>query len=281
MLQAEDLRQIRRLQLRLGRRADSPFAGEYRSVIRGQGMEFEDVRPYVPGDEIRRIDWNVTARTGKPYIKQFREERELTLLLAVDVSNSMRFGPPSLDKRRLTARLAGALSFAALQSGDQVGLLLFADGVACWIPPRKGRNQVWRILDQLFSSEHGAPKTDLRSAVRHLQSHLGRRATICLISDFYVADPSVLRPLLVRHKLHGFLVHDPMEEGLPDVGLLSVRDAETGKTRLVDTSRFRARAPVEERLLSLRKLGVSASTISIHMDPIVALMRHFQTMGRS
>ena len=171
MLTPEELRQIRRLHVQLARRVDSPLAGEYRSAFRGQGMEFEEVRPYLPGDDVRHIDWNVTARANAPFIKEFREERELTLVLVLDVSGSMLFGGGGLDgrtdKRLQVARLAGALAFAAIRNRDRVGLLSFSDGVERYLPPRKSRGHAWAVIQAAFE-EVGGKQTGLTLSLIHI-----------------------------------------------------------------------------------------------------------------
>ena len=203
MLSPEDLQQIKRLQLRLGRQVDAPFAGEYRSTFRGNGMEFEDVRAYVPGDDVRRIDWNVTARVGSPHIKEFREERELCLMLVCDVSASMRFGAGLVDKRLQQARLSGALAFAAIRSGDRVGVLRFAEGIESFIPPRKGRGHVWRVIRSAFDVSTSGKGTSLAQVFQHLKQGLRGRMTLVFLSDFLVPKVQLkkLKALAIRHCL--------------------------------------------------------------------------------
>ena len=210
-LEEEDLKELQRLHIVLGRRIDSPFAGEYRSAFRGQGMEFEDVRPYVPGDEIRRIDWNVTARVGSPYIKEFRESRELSLVLVLDVSASMRFGQER-EKRIQMARVAGALAYSAIRSGDRVGLLRFSDQVELWLPPKKGRGHVWRVIQESFRFSGGGKGSDLIQVRAHLQRVLKRRTVVCFLSDFLLSGVGDLRILRKKHDLHAFLLSDKAEQ---------------------------------------------------------------------
>jgi uncharacterized protein (DUF58 family) len=280
MLHPEDLEQIRRMHIRLGRRVDSPFSGEYRSAFKGRGMEFEDVRPYVPGDEIRRIDWNVTARSGQPYIKEFREERELTLVIVADISASMYFGGSEVNKRRLMARLAGALAFAAVRSGDRVGLLKFSNGVDLWLPPRKGRGHVWSVIKEVFTDIGKGRRTDFQAVSDFLKLALRRRrCTICFLSDFLADGLDVLSGLSRRHSLHALLVHDPLESALPSAGLLELCDSETGAPLLVDASRFSRDRPVAARLSELRRLGLHSASVETTADPIAALLAHFRTVG--
>ena len=286
MLTPEDLRQIRRLHVQLGRRVDSPFAGDYRSAFRGRGMEFEEVRPYFPGDDVRHIDWNVTARTDVPHIKEFREERELTLMLVVDVSASMRFGSGGADgrtdKRLQVARIAGALAFAAVRNSDRVGLLSFAGGVEHHLPPRKKRGHAWAILRAAFEDAAGTgPETDLAGALERLGRALHRRTVVCILSDF-IAPAAYLRELELlsrRHDGSAFLVTDPLEEALPPVGLIELADAADGARRLIDTSAVRPRAPVAERIAALRRAGARVRHIPTTEDPVLALHQHFQYVG--
>ena len=286
MLTPEELRQIQRVHLQLKRRVDSPFAGEYRSAFRGQGMEFEEVRPYVPGDDVRHIDWNVTARTGEPYVKQFREERELTLLLVLDSSGSLRVGSGGLDgrtdKRMQAARLAGALSWAAVQNGDRVGLLRFTDEVEDFLPPRKTRAHAWRVLQQAFAAPPQRRRTDLSLALDRAGRFLSRRAVVCVLSDFL--DESdwepALRLLTRRHQVNCFVVHDPLEHRLVPVGLVEIEDAETGGRRVVDARSFQPRWSLEERLQALRRAGAWSTAVGTDEDPFHQLMGHFRRLER-
>jgi uncharacterized protein (DUF58 family) len=284
MLTPSELQQIRRLHLQLNRRVDSPFAGEYRSAFRGQGMEFEEVRPYVPGDDVRHIDWNVTARTGDPYVKVFREERELTLMLVLDRSGSVRTGSGGTDGRTdkglQVARLAGALAWAAVRNGDRVGMLSFTEEVEDFLPPRKSRGHAWSVLRAAFDAPPARKGTDLGGALEHLGRVLKRRAVICVLSDFLSPLPFE-RPLAVlarRHQVNCFVVHDPLEAGMPSVGLIEVEDAETGHRKLIDTSTLRARVPVEQRLKQIRRKGAWASAISTAEDPFHQLLAHFRKL---
>jgi uncharacterized protein (DUF58 family) len=285
MLTPEELRQIGRVHVQVGRGVDALLAGEYRSAFRGSGMEFEEVRAYTPGDDVRRIDWNVTARSEEPFLKVFREERELTMLLVVDRSGSVRFGSGGVDgrtdKRLQIARLAGALADAALRSNDRVGLLTFADGVERFVPPRRSRGHAWQVIRTAFE-ELGADRgTDLAAALTHAQKVLKRRAAVIVLSDFLGggawADPC--RLLMRRHRVHAFLVHDPLEDHLPNLGLVTVRDAETGATRVVDARTLRAAVPAEARLRDLRRLGLRASFVSTNDDAFRKLHAHFRSVG--
>lgn len=282
MLTAEELRQIRRLHVQAGRRVDSLLAGDYRSAFKGSGMEFEEVRPYVPGDDVRRIDWNVTARTGDAWLKEFREERELTLLLLMDVSGSVRFGSGGrdgrTDKRLQMARAAGGLAFSALRSNDRVGIVTFTDEVEHFLPPRKSRGHGWAVIRSAFEHTPAGHGTDLGAALQFASKVLKRRAVVCILSDFLSPLPfeEPLGALCRRHRVHALLVHDPREERMPGLGLVTLRDAETGKVRLVDAAALIARERIDARLSTLRRHGVRASPLSTEEDAFLRLQRHFR-----
>lgn len=234
----EILRKIRRLELRTRRLVESSFAGQYQSVFKGRGMNFEEVRPYTPGDEIRAIDWNVTARTGEPYVKKFTEEREMTVMILLDVSASGDFGSVRESKREMAAEVAAILAFSAIHNNDKVGLLLFSDRVELFIPPKKGRLHILRLIrEMIFFSPEGRG-TDLAGALEYMNKVITRRAVVFVISDFLTGD--FTRPLTVSAKRHDMValpVVDPAEEALPDVGVILLEDPETGEQIEVDTSR--------------------------------------------
>ena len=286
MLTPEELRQIRRLQLQAGRRVDSLFAGNYRSAFRGRGMEFEEVRPYVPGDDVRRIDWNVTARTGEPFIKEFREERQLTLVLVLDVSGSVGFGSGGLDGRTdkalQQARIGAALAHAATAASDQVGLVAFGRDVVEYIPPRRSRGHAWRVIRTAFAHRAEQRGTDVQAAAEYLGRVLKRRAVICFISDFIDPGPwdRALASIGRRHRLNAFLLHDPRELQLPRVGLVELEDAETGETVLVDAARLRGVLGVQAREQRLRRAGAQVTAVSTHDDPFQRLVEHFRRVER-
>lgn len=289
MLTPEELRQIRRLHVQAGRRVDSLLQGEYRSAFKGSGMEFDEVRTYVPGDEVRRIDWNVTARTGEPFVKTFKEERELTLLLVMDVSGSVRFGGGGrdgrTDKRLQLARAAGGLAFSALRSGDRVGLLTFTDKVEQYLPPRKSRGHGWQVIQAAFTSST-LGKTDLSAALGFARQVLKRRSVVVVLSDFL--SPAGQGPwdrdlaaLARKHTTHAILVHDPLENQLPDLGLFAFSDAETGRVRTLTCGAVSSggAGPVDRRLQELRRVGVRASGLSTAEDAFLRLQRHFAARG--
>lgn len=285
MLTPEELRQIRRLHVQAGRRVDSLLQGEYRSAFKGSGMEFDEVRPYVPGDEVRRIDWNVTARTGEPFLKTFREERELTLLLVMDISGSVRFGGGGrdgrTDKRLQLARAAGGLAFSALRSGDRVGLLTFTDKVEHYLPPRKSRGHGWQVIQAAFQSST-LGRTDLAGALGYARKVLKRRSVVVVLSDFVAPHfESELSALARRHTTHALLVHDPLENALPRVGFLALADAEGGGVATLAGGGAGVLGPVDRRVAELRRLGVRASSLSTEDDAFLRLQRHFIAQGRA
>jgi uncharacterized protein (DUF58 family) len=244
----EILAAVRRIEIRTRRMVDEVFSGEYHSVFRGRGVEFREVREYVPGDDVRAIDWNVTARAGDPYVKQFEEERELTVVLAADVSASGRFGSGERTKAETAAELCGVLAFAAISNQDKVGLLLFSDRVEKYIPPAKGRSHVLRIIRELLTYRPQHAGTDLVAPLELVGRVLKRKATVFLVSDFWADDFSgSLRTVARRHDCVAVRLRDPRETDVPDVGLVTWRDAETGREVLVDTSSAAVREQLDER----------------------------------
>jgi len=285
MLPAEVVRQIRRLQLRARRAVEDLLGGEYHSIFKGTGIAFEEVREYQPGDDIRTIDWNVTARMGHPFVKRFIEERELTVLLAIDVSGSHRFGSGVQQKREVAAELAAVLAFSAISNNDRVGLVQFTDRVEHFVPPRKGSRHVLRLIRDVLFYEPKHKGTALRDALDFLNRVLRRRTIIFFLSDFFDRDyESAFKRTGRRHDLIAVRLSDPGEEELPAVGLLEVEDAETGRHLLVDTSsrqvrdEFRGRA--EGRRAALRQLAraggvdlIEVSTDGSHLDALIHFFR--------
>ena len=235
--QTQDLlRKVRRLEIRSRRLVEDLFSGGTESVFKGRGVEFEEVRPYVPGDEVRDIDWNVTARLGEPYVKRFVEERELTVMLVVDVSRSMLFGTRGQEKRELAAELCALLGFAAVRQNDRVGMALVSDDVEHFVPPGRGRVHLLRILRDVLDHE-SAHGTKLGHAARFLTRTLKRRSLVFWISDFEDRlDASDWRVMSGRHELTALAIRDPADELLPRAGWVLLEDLETGKRRLVDTN---------------------------------------------
>ena len=247
MIPRETLKKIRRIEIRTRRSVNDVFAGRYHSVFKGQGMEFQEVREYVPGDDIRSIDWNVTARTGAPHVKKFTEERELTVMLLVDVSASNRFGSTAQLKRDLAAEVAAVLAFSAIANHDRVGLILFSDRVEKHVPPAKGATHVLRVVSEILNAQPSSPKTDLEPALRYLNQVVRRRSVAFLISDFIAPScEHLLRVTARRHDLVSLVIGDKRESALPAVGLVDFEDAETGQRVVVDT----AHAPTRRALLA-------------------------------
>jgi uncharacterized protein (DUF58 family) len=239
MISTDLIKKIRRIEIRTRRLVNDSYAGEYHSVFKGRGMEFDEVRPYQIGDEIRSIDWNVTARTGQPYVKRYVEERELTVMLVVDASASENFGSVNRFKRELAAELTAVLSFAATTNNDKVGLLIFTDQIELFIPPRKGRRHVLRLIRELLAFEPQNRGTDIRMALEKVNQILKRRSIIFLVSDF-LAEPENYRQAMAitnrRHDLIAVDLNDPLEKNIKDVGLIALEDPETGQIAWVDTS---------------------------------------------
>ena len=245
MIPQELLKKVRQIQIYTSRAVNASFAGQYESVFKGRGMQFDEVREYMPGDDIRTIDWNVTARTGKPYIKRFVEEREMTVIFAVDLSASGRFGTLQKTKNQLAAEFCAVLAFAAAKNNDKVGLLIFTDRIEMFIPPKKGSRHVLRVIRELLYFQTPKKKTDIPLALDYLAKIVRKKATVFLVSDFIEADsassPQVdfkrsLGLLNKRHDCIAVPVRDPAEVTLPKVGIIELTDAETGETIIIDAS---------------------------------------------
>ena len=239
------LNRMRQLEIRTRRLVNNTLAGEYHSVFKGRGMDFDEVREYVPGDEVRTIDWNVTARAGRPFVKKFTEERELTILLLVDVSASGNFGSATQSKRELAAELASVLAFSAIRNSDKVGLILYTDRIEQYIPPKKGRRHVLRVVREILFHQPRGRGTDTVKALDFANHILRRRAIAFLISDFQSSgDPDqaladlrrAMRQTNRRHDLVALHIEDGREKSLPDVGMLAIEDAETGEVVELDTA---------------------------------------------
>ncbi len=286
MLPADVFRQIRRLQLRARRAVATLLGGEYHSAFKGTGLAFDEVREYQPGDDVRGIDWNVTARMGAPYLKRYVEERELTILLAVDVSASGRFGTGERTKRAVVAEIAALVAFCAVNNNDRVGLLAFTDRVERYVPPNKGTRHVLRLLRDILYFEPEHKGTNLSAAFEHLNKALRRRAIVFFLSDFLTDDAyeDAFRRTARKHDLVAVRVSDAREESWPDAGLVRLEDAETGKQHLIDTGsrRFREafaaraaerRAAFTKRTRAAQVDLVEAGTDGSHFDALVKFFR--------
>ncbi len=270
MLTSELFQKIRHIEIRTRRLVNDSFAGEYQAVFKGRGMEFDEVRPYQPGDEIRTIDWNVTARMGEPFIKRYVEERELTVMLVVDASGSGDFGSVRRFKRELAAELAAVLSFSATTNNDKVGLVIFTDQIELFIPPRKGRKHVLRVIRELLAFQPARRGTDIKLALDTVNRVLKRRSIVFLISDF-LADPETFRRSLFvtnrRHDVIAIDLHDPLETQIAPVGLVTLTDAETGAVVQADTtSRVWRRAFV--RQVDAHRVAVTETFTRSQVDRI-------------
>ena len=284
----EILKQVKAIELRTRGLVTSLFAGEYRSVFRGQGMEFAEVRAYEHGDDFRAIDWNVSARLASPYVKTFTEERELTVLLIVDQSGSTRFGAP-MTKGALAVEVGAVLALAAAYHHDRVGALLFTDDVERVIPPAKGRRHALRVIRDLVAFQPAGKTTNLGAALRYATRLLHHRAIVAVLSDFLATGwERELRLLSARHDVVAITVDDPRERRLPDSGWVELADAETGERVLVDTgnrgvreriAKLAARR-VEERERALTSAGVDLVTLSTDADYALPLRRAFALRAR-
>lgn len=244
----EILKKVRKIEIRTRKLSNHLFSGEYHSSFKGRGMAFSEVREYQIGDDVRAIDWNVTARYRKPYVKIFEEERELTMMLVVDISGSGDFGTVNTFKKNLATEIAATLAFSATQNNDKVGLLLFSDQVELFIPPKKGRTHVLRIIRELIEFEPERKQTQLNNAMRYLFNVLTKRSIVFVISDFIDEDyDKTLKMIASKHDLTGIRIYDAFEENLPNIGMVNVWDAELGKRLWADTGSKKVRRVHKER----------------------------------
>ncbi len=289
MTPREVIRRVRRLEIRTRRLVEESLAGSYHSVFRGRGMEFAEVREYVLGDDVRNIDWNVSARMGHPFIKKFTEERELTVVLVVDASGSGQFGTGPTNKMELAAEVSALLAFSAIRNNDRVGLLLFTDRVELFLAPRKGREHALRVLREVLTINPQGSGTRIAEALAYLQRVVRKRAVVFLVSDFQ--DDGFERTLRVvarKHDLVALAVADPRESQLPDVGLLNVVDPETGIPALIDSGSARVRRVYAEaarraRALlidTVRRSGVDLLELSTDEPYEKPLLRFFHERAR-
>jgi uncharacterized protein (DUF58 family) len=289
MIPQELIKKIKQIQIYTSRMVNASFAGQYESVFKGRGMEFDGVREYTPGDDVRTIDWNVTARTGRPYIKRFVEERELTVVFAVDLSASGDFGTVSKAKNELAAEFCAVLAFAAAKNNDKVGLLIFTDEIELYIPPKKGISHMLRLIRELLHFKMSRRKTNIRQALDYVAKVIRKRATVFLVSDFIETD--FKKPLSLLNKRHDVIavsVRDRAEIALPNIGLIEFTDAETGEVILVDTSsrQFRNRygdmcvERFDELQDMLRTVNVDCISISTDKPYIQDLIRFFHMRHR-
>jgi len=288
----EILRQVKLIELRTRGLVNSLFSGEYRSTFKGQGMEFAEVREYLPGDEVRSIDWNVTARMRRPFVKRYIEERELTVMLAVDLSGSERFGTVRRFKSELATELGAVLAMSAVRNNDRVGVMLFTDRVEHVVPPAKGRRHVLRVIRDLLVHEPVGRGTDIAGALEYLRGMLRQKAIIFLVSDFFAEN--LERPLKLaaqQHDVVAVTIEDPSEDVLPDIGLARLVDPETGATIDVDTSDARVRdgyaravgAQHEARRRLMRRLAIDEIVMRTnggYVEPLLRFFRSRETRSR-
>ncbi len=295
----EILRKVRQIEISSNRLVSEALAGSYHSAFKGQGIDFEEVREYQPGDEVRSIDWNVTAKMGFPFVKQYREERELTILLAIDISNSGVWGSGERSKRERLAELGALLSFSANRNGDKVGLLLFSEKVEKYLPPAKGQKHVLRILREILFHPNESKGTDLNEGLRFLNRVMRRRAVVFLLSDFiipeYDSEEETVENIFLkelsttrrRHDLVCCQIHDKIEKEIPNVGRVHFEDAETGETIILDSSNkdFRRQYRVhtqnrqETFIRRLRRRGIDNFQFSTDSDYVKALREFFHLRG--
>ena len=290
----ELMAKVGKIRILTNRLIDDQLAGDYHSTFKGQGVEFDEVRPYIAGDDVRTIDWNVTARTGVPYIKRYSEERELTILFLVDVSGSQSYGSRSRSKMELAAEVTALLALTAIRNQDKIGLVLFSDKIVKYIPPRKGRDSVMRLVREVLAAEDEAKGgTDVEGVLKFLNGVQKRRAVVFLVSDFITGNGErgtgaslerLLRATARHHDMICVPVSDPAESTLPDVGLVELEDSETGELMLVDTSSakvrkaFAAKAESDREELTkfFRKTGIDTLDIATdkpYIDGVRALFK--------
>ncbi len=285
MLTKEIIKQVRQIEIRTKGLVNQVFSGEYHSVFKGRGMEFSEVREYQFGDDIRNIDWNVTARFGHPFIKIFEEERELTVILMADLSGSLIFGSIDKTKQQIAAELSAILAFSALKNNDKVGLILFTDKIEKFVPPRKGRKHVLRIIREVLSFEPEGKTTNIKAALEYMNNAIKKRSIVFLLSDFMdTGYEKILRIVGKRHDLIGIVLNDIREEEIPSMGLVKFTDAETGRERWIDTSdkktrflfkEFRERniANRKSLFLSSRLDSIEITTGENYIKPLVQFFR--------
>jgi len=283
------LKKVRRIEIKTRGLSNHIFAGEYHTAFKGTGMAFSEVREYQPGDDLRSIDWNVTARYNAPFVKVFEEEREMTVMMLVDVSASGNFGTSEQFKRELATELAAILAFSAIKNNDKVGVIFFTDKVEQFIPPKKGKSHILRIIREILAFQPNGKTTDIAGALEYFNSVIKKRSICFILSDFI--SPAFDKPLKIaskKHDLIGLRIHDKREDSLPNIGLVPMQDAETEEMILVDTSNKKMRADFSKNRLkkteSLKKLfpasGVDLIDITTGTDYVKPLINFFKTRGR-
>ncbi len=289
MIPEELIKKIKQIQIYTSRAVNASFAGQYESVFKGRGMQFDEVREYTPGDDIRTIDWNVTARTGKPYIKRFVEEREMTVIFAVDLSASGEFGTVNKMKNELAAEFCAVLAFTAAKNNDKVGLLIFTDQIELYIPPKKGSRHMLRLIRDLLYFKMPRRKTKISLALDYIAKVIHKKATVFLVSDFIESE--FKKPLSLLNKRHDVIavpVRDKVEISMPSVGLIEFQDAETGEIILIDTSSRKFHNQYDNKSLSrfkelkslFRSINVDCVPVSTDKPYIQDLVQFFHMRHR-
>lgn len=289
MIPKDVLKKVRRIEIRTKKLVNDLFSGEYHSTFKGQGIEFEEVRQYEPGDDIRLIDWNVTARTGYPHVKKFREERELSVVLLVDASSSGQFGTRDRYKSDIAAELCALLAFSAIKNNDKVGLIIFTDKIEKFVPPQKGRAHVLRLIREILYFQPEGVKTDISMALEYFNKVIKRKSVVFLVSDFMSED--FYKPLQIANRKHDMIavkITDPRESSFENVGLLELEDAETGEIFVIDTAskdfrrEFAARAEEDVQALrrNFRLINLDFITVQTNQSYIVPLIGFFKMRER-
>lgn len=289
MIPKEILKKVKRIEIQTRGLVNDVFSGEYHSVFKGRGMEFSEVREYLPGDDIRTIDWNVTARMGHPYVKIFEEERELTVMLVVDVSSSAAFGTVAQLKSEIAAEICALLAFSAIKNNDKVGLIIFSDGVEKFVAPKKGKSHVLRVIREVLYHQPQGSNTDIGQALEYLSKVSRRRSVVFLISDFLSSGyDKALQIANKRHDIVAISLTDPREQELPDVGFIELEDAETGESWLLDTSDEGTRRAFSKRALQgkssrdkvFRTMNVDQVEINTRASYVEPLIRFFKMRAK-
>ena len=284
----ELLKKVRKIEIKTRRLSDHIFGGEYHSTFKGRGMTFSEVRQYQFGDDVRNIDWNVTARYSEPYVKVFEEERELTMMLMVDVSGSELFGTEQQFKNEVVTEIAATLAFSATQNNDKIGLILFSDNVELYIPPKKGRSHVLRIIRELIEFQPESKQTNLVEALKFMQNVMKKKAIVFVLSDFIADDyHQTMKIVAGKHDVTGIRVYDKREEDIPNLGMVQMQDEETGELMLVNTSSKKVRTnyakfynqKVDYYRDSFKKAGAGAMDCRVGESYVKKLLGYFRRRG--
>jgi len=285
----ELLKKVRKIEIKTRRLSDHIFSGEYHTSFKGRGMTFSEVRQYQFGDDVRAIDWNVTARYNEPYVKVFEEERELTMILMVDVSGSEGFGTKGQMKSEIVTEIAATLAFSATQNNDKIGLVLFSDQIELYVPPKKGKSHVLRIIRELIEFTPKSRKTDLSQALKFLSGVMKKKAIVFVISDFMASDKyeQTLKIASKKHDITGIRVYDPREEKIPSLGLVPMLDAESGQVVMVNTGAKNVRSDYEKNYADMvkyfretfSKCGAGAMSSRVDESYVTKLLGYFKSRG--